>query len=160
MLALAVVLALAASVARAAGPGDAAIGFSLPEYHSGEIISLDDYAGQVVYLDFWASWCAPCLKSFPYYDDLYRQIGRERFTIIAVNLDEDTEDARRFLERHPVGFPVAFDPSGKSAAGWRIAGMPSSFLIGTDQQVKRAWVGFRMSHTQEIEDEIRALLAH
>ena len=155
---LALVLVLFAADLSAASPGDPAIGFSLPDYLTGKTVSLDDYAGQVVYLDFWASWCGPCRKSFPFYDDLYKRLGGEAFTIIAVSLDENPSDALRFLDRNQVEFPVVLDPSGGSAEQWRVSGMPSSFLIDTDQKVAHAWVGFRSSHENEIEDAVRTLL--
>lgn len=157
---LAAMLALVTTTAYAVAPGDEAIGFGLPDFHSGKMVTLADYAGQLVYLDFWASWCGPCVKSFPYYEDLYGRFGGEAFTIIAVNLDENSSDALRFLDRHPVSFPVVLDPRGETAAQWRISTMPSSYLIGPDQRVLRAWVGFKASHTKEIEDEIRAHLSH
>lgn len=157
--AFAAVLALSGTGAQAAEAGDPAIGFRLPEFRSGEIVDLQDHAGRVVYLDFWASWCGPCRKSFPFYDDLHKRLGGDRFTIIAVNLDENPDDALGFLERNPVGFTVVLDPSAETASQWQVAAMPSSYLIGPDQLVHKAWVGFRAPHEEEIEHAVQALLS-
>jgi thiol-disulfide isomerase/thioredoxin len=155
------VLLLAACFPAAAyplGPGDAAPGFSLPDIHGGHTVSLAEFEGKVVYLDFWASWCGPCRKSLPLYEELNSRISGEKFAIIAVNLDEDPIDARRFLEAHPVTYTVVLDPAGKVAGQWRVPAMPSSYLIGPGQRVVRAWAGFKPSHLEEIEHEILAAI--
>lgn len=144
----------------ALGAGETAAPMQLEDFYSGEIVSLQEYAGRVVYLDFWASWCGPCLKSMPFYEELYTRLGGENFEIIGVNLDENPDDAARFLEEHPVSFTVLLDPSGEAAGAWKIPALPSSYLIGPGQQIVRSWSGFRESHREEIEREIRAMLAN
>jgi cytochrome c biogenesis protein CcmG/thiol:disulfide interchange protein DsbE len=142
----------------ALGAGETAAPMQLEEFHSGDTVSLQEFAGRVVYLDFWASWCGPCLKSMPFYEELYTRLGGENFEIIGVNLDENPDDAARFLEEHPVSFTVLLDPSGEAAGAWKIPALPSSYLIGPGQQIVRSWSGFRESHREEIEREIRAML--
>jgi thiol-disulfide isomerase/thioredoxin len=86
--------------------------FTGQEIHGGGSISLSDYRGKVVFIDFWASWCPPCLASLPAYDKMYRELGNAEFEFIAINVDEDTEDGIFFLEDHPVSYPVLADPEG------------------------------------------------
>lgn len=141
------------------GPGDTAPGFTLPDIEGGNAVALSVFKGKVVYLDFWASWCGPCRKSLPLYEELNSRLPGEHFEIVAINLDEQEGDARRFLETHPVSYTVLLDPEGSVAAQWGIPAMPSSFLIGPDLQIVRSWAGFRESHLEEIEREILAAIS-
>jgi cytochrome c biogenesis protein CcmG/thiol:disulfide interchange protein DsbE len=122
-------------------------------------LDLTAYRGKVVYLDFWASWCAPCRRSFPWLDGLQRQHGPEGFVVIAVNVDTDRALASGFLAEVPVGFKVAYDPQGRLAAEWRLLGMPSSFLIDRTGKVRASHQGFRKGDEAARAAEIVALLA-
>ena len=132
--------------------------FALPELETGRTVSLDAMRGRVVYLDFWASWCGPCRESLPLYEHMRQEMPADDFSIVAINLDENREDAERFLERHPVGYTVLLDPAGRSAEEWRIKAMPSSFLLDAEGRIVRSWAGFEKGHLQEIRDEIISLL--
>jgi peroxiredoxin len=135
---------------------EAAPEFSLPT-DQGEI-SLDALHGQVVYLDFWASWCVPCRKSFPWMNEMtarYKDLG---FRIIAVNMDTDRSLIERFLEKYPADFTIAYNPEGDVAESYRVQGMPSSYLIDRQGTIHSTHVGFRDSEKAGIEAEIRALL--
>ena len=138
--------------------GDPAPVFSLPRLGESTPLALADLKGTIVYVDFWASWCGPCRKSLPLYEDMQAGFPADQFRIIAINLDEDREDALHFLESHPVSYPILLDPEGATASQWRIQVMPSSFLLDTDGTIVKAWAGFEHSHIEEIENEIRALL--
>jgi thiol-disulfide isomerase/thioredoxin len=139
-------------------PGDAAPPFSLPTLDTAQEISLADFRGKVVYLDFWASWCGPCRKSLPLYEEMKEQFSPERFQIVAINLDEDRQDAVRFLEQHPVSYTVLLDPAGTTASQWQMQAMPTSFLLDGEGRVIKSWAGFYPSHLEDIENEIRAAL--
>jgi thiol-disulfide isomerase/thioredoxin len=114
--------------------------------------------GRVVYLDFWASWCGPCRKSFPWMSDMQARYGNQGLSVVAVNLDQDRALAARFLAAYPPGFTVAYDPQGVSAERYDVKGMPSSYLIDRDGRVHMRHVGFRAQDTGQYETEIRALL--
>ncbi len=95
----------------------------------GRTINLSDFRGKLVYLDFWASWCPPCRECLPIYDELRRQVGSTNFEVIAVNIDDPSEDGRKFLREHPVSYPTIADPQGRIARQFNIKAMPTSFLI-------------------------------
>jgi len=131
---------------------------TLPELGGGGTVSLEQIRGKVVYVDFWASWCGPCRKSMPLYETLYRETGSEHFEILAVNLDEDPDDATKFLQQHPVSYLVLSDPAGTTAEAWGLKAMPTSFLLNTSGEVVKAYPGFESSHIEEIRNDIEALL--
>lgn len=147
------------TVAWALDPGDSAIPFQLVEIGSENRVSLSEFAGRAVFVDFWASWCGPCRQSMPAYEAMNERLSGEAFTLLAINLDEDPENAKRFLDSHPVSYTVLLDPGGGTAEKWSIPAMPSSFLVAPDQRIVRAWAGFKDSHSEEVEREIRSLLA-
>lgn len=156
-LAIAGLLAATALPAHALAVGDDAPVFSLAG-PAGDV-SLASARGKVVYLDFWASWCAPCRKSFPWMAAMQRKYGDKGFTVIAVNVDANADDVRRFLADSPAQFPLAFDPKGATPRSYAVKGMPSSVLIGADGKVIGQHAGFRDEDAGVLEDRIRQALA-
>lgn len=124
-----------------AGGGDRpAPTFSLPG--PAGTVSLDSLRGRVVYVDFWASWCEPCRRSFPWLNTLRERYADRGFTIVAINLDKDRRAADAFLAKFPASFLVAYDPAGKTAEAYRVSAMPSSFLIGPNGTILSSHAGF------------------
>ncbi len=121
-------------------------------------VQLESLKGKVVYLDFWASWCKPCQKSFPWMHDIKKSYADQGFEVVAVNLDKDRSLADNFLKDVDVNFMVAFDESGKSASQYKLRGMPSSYLIGRDGKVYASHVGFREKDKKHLEQAIKSLL--
>lgn len=121
-------------------------------------IQLQQLRGKVVYLDFWASWCTPCKKSFPWMNRIKQDYEDRGFEILAVNLDKDRQLADEFLAAMDVNFRVAFDQSGKTAARYKLTGMPSSYLIGRDGKVYASHVGFREKDKVPLQEAIESLL--
>jgi thiol-disulfide isomerase/thioredoxin len=154
-------LALAAlAPAHAVEPGQAAPDFAIPAgtgATAGEA-RLADLRGKVVYLDFWASWCGPCKQSFPWMAAMQARYAAQGLQIIAVNLDTDSEDGKRFLLATPAAFPVTFDPEGKLPRQYAIKGMPSSILIGRDGRVRKQHAGFNPKIQQQLEADIQSAL--
>lgn len=121
-------------------------------------IKLSDFNGQVIYLDFWASWCIPCRKSFPWMNSLEKRYGNKGFKVIAVNLDQEAEEAKSFLEQIPAHFTVAYDPEGVSAKIFKVKGMPSSYLIDRNGKIVFSHVGYRQKENAAMEQKIKYLL--
>ncbi|MDY6978885.1 MAG: TlpA disulfide reductase family protein [Pseudomonadota bacterium] len=122
------------------------------------VLGLQEYRGRVVYLDFWASWCTPCRKSFPWMNALQERYADDGLVVLAVNLDEDTAAARRFLNKYPANFTVAFDPQGNVAERYALKGMPASYLIDRQGNLVMSHTGFRTADTDRLEARIRAQL--
>ena len=126
--------------------------------NTGEQVSLADHRGRVVLVDFWASWCPPCLQSLPAYDRIYRDLGGEDFRIIAVNVDEKTADGLTFLERTPVSYPVLADPDGAIGIPWGVRSLPRSFLLDRDGRIVEVYKRFRAGDEARMKERIEALL--
>jgi thiol-disulfide isomerase/thioredoxin len=121
-------------------------------------VKLADYKGKLVYVDFWASWCKPCLQSFPWMNEMQERYGAKGFQVIGVNVDAKSEDARRFLAETPAKFVVAFDAKGEAPKSYAIKGMPTSFLVGPDGKVLLQHAGFREADREALEAKIRQSL--
>jgi len=122
-------------------------------------ISLSQFRGKVVYVDFWASWCVPCKKSFPWMNTMEREYGNKGLKIITINLDKKKSEVAKFLGRYPASFAVAYDPEGKTAAAYNVKGMPSSYLIDRNGKIIYTHIGFREHNKSELEQRIRMALA-
>ena len=121
-------------------------------------VSLADNRGKVVYLDFWASWCAPCRKSFPWMNELKQRFGSRGLKIIAINLDKERKDSKAFLAATQPDFTIAFDPEGKTAEQYDVQGMPSSYLIDRNGMLHHSHIGFRANDIAKMESQIETLL--
>jgi thiol-disulfide isomerase/thioredoxin len=114
---------------------------------------------KVVLVDFWASWCGPCAKSFPTMDELQKTYGPRGFVIVAVNVDEKKKDMDNFLQSHHVNFTVVRDAQQKLVEKTGISTMPSSFLLDKAGKVVYAHSGFHGAETKkEYAQEIETLL--
>ena len=153
-LAAAALAALGAiATAPAAAPisnGDPAPACAARLLDGDRMVSVADFRGKVVYLDFWASWCGPCRQSFPFMNELQRELGDKGLSILAVSVDKVADDARRFLESFPARFATALDTAGSCPAAYRLQGMPSSYLIDRGGAVRAIHVGFRDKDRAEI----------
>jgi len=149
--------AVVALPAMAQPSSGAAPAFDLPG--TGKSVKLADLHGKLVYLDFWASWCAPCKTSFPWMNEMQAKYGPQGLQIVAINVDAKRADAEQFLAATPYQFTVAFDVKGETPKTYAIKGMPSSFLIGPDGRILVAHTGFRDSDRAELEAKIKQALA-
>jgi thiol-disulfide isomerase/thioredoxin len=149
--------ALLALPVHALAPGDAAPPLALSTA-GGARVSLESLKGKVVYVDFWASWCGPCKRSFPWMAQLHRQYGERGLVVVAVNVDKKRADAERFLQSTPAPFTVVFDDSGRTPQQWNVKAMPSSYLVDANGRVVLAESGFRDERKDEVEARIRAAL--
>lgn len=120
--------------------------------------ALEPVEGRVIWVDFWASWCVPCRRSFPWLNSMHRKYGAGGLQIIAVNLDKDRALADRFLAEVPAEFALRFDPAGALAKQFGVQAMPSSFLIDADGKVLASHAGFRTADTADYERAIESAL--
>jgi len=121
-------------------------------------LDLGAQRGKVVILDYWASWCVPCRRSFPWLNSMQDKYGADGLVIIGVNVDHERSEADRFLEEYPARFQVHFDPDGALASKFGVEAMPSSFIIGRDGQIRGRHLGFKVQRQEEYEAAIVAAL--
>jgi thiol-disulfide isomerase/thioredoxin len=123
-------------------------------------LDLEAYRGQIVWVDFWASWCTPCRRSFPWLNEIMTKYADRGLVIVGVNVDTERELADRFLREVPARFPIIYDPGGALAMEYEVLGMPSSFLIGRDGEVISSHVGFRREERENYEASIVEALSN
>ena len=129
------------------------------------IVVLSRLRGSVVYIDFWASWCKPCRKSFPFMNDLHAHYAKQGLVVIAINLDDDQKDAKLFLDKYPANFVIAYDKAGETgktgetAKQYGLSVMPSSWLIDKQGIIIRQDTGFKEGEQLAIEQAIQQALA-
>jgi len=114
-------------------------------------LDVDKYRGKVVMLDFWASWCVPCRRSFPWMNAMQERYAEDGLVIIAINLDRDQADAKRFLEKYPASFSVVFDADAEYARQYEVEVMPSSIVLTREGDVLARHSGFKTGKQQEYE---------
>jgi len=143
--------------AHALSPGETLEDFTLPT-RSGPPFQLDALRGKVVYLDFWASWCAPCRHSFPFMQRLQRRYADQGLAVVAVNLDQEPALMERFLAEYPSHFPIPLDPQGEEAERLGLKVMPTSYLIDRQGRLRQVHQGFRDDEAEGIEHALQQLL--
>ncbi len=151
-------LLLVSGATRAADEGEPAPAFSASKLGGDGNISLSSYRGKVVYLDFWASWCAPCQAALPALEELRKEFPADQFQVIAVNVDTDPEKALRLLAKHKIGYPSAADPEGRLPETFGLKTMPTSYLIDRSGVVRLVHPGFRNSDVEHLRARIKTLV--
>lgn len=144
----AALLLVAAGAAQAQAVGAPAPAIQLPGL-AGPVDSAA-LAGKVVVVDFWASWCAPCKRSFPWWNEMQAKYGARGLQVVAVNVDRKRADADAWLAQAAPRFAVAFDPAGDTPKVYAVKAMPTSLLLGRDGRLALRHEGFK--------DDDRALL--
>jgi peroxiredoxin len=153
-LAAATVGGATAAGSDASGPAPA---FTLTTVN-GESATLSQYRGQVVMLNFWATWCGPCQQEMPLLDQMYRKYKPAGFTLIGVNVDKDAPPVRQLLDRKPVGFPVLLDPASQVSKSYHVDEMPSTVLIDRKGNIRYLHRGYKPGDENEYQDRIRQLI--
>lgn len=131
--------------------------FSLPS-RSGDSVSLQSLQGQVVMINFWASWCGPCRQEMPLLDQMYKRYSSLGFTLLGVNVEANTQDAEKWLAKTPVTFPVLFDKENKVSKLYDVNAMPSTVFIDRKGNVRYLHRGYKPGDEGEYLNQIRALL--
>jgi thiol-disulfide isomerase/thioredoxin len=153
---LAMFVTLSASSASIA-PGAPAPAFQLHSAASTDL-SLSDLKGQVVLINFWASWCGPCRQEMPVLEQLYKKYKGAGFTLLGVNVEPKSADAEGFLKATPVSFPILFDPDSKVSRLYEVSGMPSTVILDRTGKVRYIHHGYKPGEESEYLDQIRALV--
>ncbi|WP_083981893.1 TlpA family protein disulfide reductase [Arsukibacterium ikkense] len=131
----------------------------LSDLEGSPVSSMQQLQGKVVLVDFWASWCVPCRRSFPWLNTMQQQHAAAGLLVLAVNEDSERDDANRFLQQVPAQFAVLYDRAGALAEQYQLQGMPSSFLIDKKGQIRFRHIGFKQADIADYEAKIRQLLA-
>jgi thiol-disulfide isomerase/thioredoxin len=119
---------------------------------------MEAFRGKVVYLDFWATWCPPCRKSMPALNQLRNELEPSGFEVVAINLDEKQDDAKQYLKKYPVNYPIIFDSTASCAKVYELKGMPTSYLIDRQGVIRDVHVGYRQGDIKKIRSKAQALL--
>ena len=164
MLGLTLVCFLVGGSALVRADGALSPGMAAPEFELANLMddtqrrALKDYSGQVVYLDFWASWCGPCLVAMPKIETLRQTIGSDEFVVLAINVDRNLKKARKFLAKIGVGYDSLVDEQGRVSASYGLNAMPSSFVINRAGVVTKVHEGFRDGDEDELRAHIKAVI--
>ena len=154
-LALAAVCVSAALAASSSGP---APGFQLSG-RGGKTIDLTQYRGQVVMINFWATWCGPCRQEMPLLEDIYKKYKPMGFTMLGVNVEPDAAGAEAWLQKQkPVSFPIAFDTESKVSKLYNVAGMPSTVFVDRKGNVRVMHKGYKPGDENFYLTQIRSML--
>jgi peroxiredoxin len=153
-LLLAFPLVSGSALAGATGPAPS---FSLPA-RDGSTISLTQFKGQVVMINFWASWCGPCRQEMPLLDSIYRKYNKMGFTLIGVNVEPDRSAAEAWLKQTPVTFPVLFDTKSVVSQLYGVPGMPTTVFIDRKGNVRTLHQGYQPGDENEYLNQIRSLI--
>ncbi len=153
------ILLFAASITYAAQPGETAPSCSVERFNTNSSLNITDLKNKVVYVDFWASWCPPCKMSFPSLNQLHNELKDKGFEVVAINLDEEKDQAAEFLQNNPVGFSVGYDGEGKCPETYQVIAMPSSYIIDKKGIIREVHLGFDEDSPDKIRSAVLSLLS-
>jgi thiol-disulfide isomerase/thioredoxin len=124
----------------------------------GENLALDSLRGQVVLLDFWATWCVPCIDALPAYGRIRDRLGSRGFTVVAVSVDASPDDVRAFLRANPLPYYVANEPQPSLAGRLGVEMLPTTFLVDREGRIRKRYDGFDRKELPNLEAAVEALL--
>jgi peroxiredoxin len=147
----------ASSLASSTLEGQSAPDFVLKS-SAGNNLRLSEYRGDVVMINFWATWCGPCRQEMPLLDDLYSRYERVGFTLLGVNIDDDSRRAMKMIEELGVNFPVLFDDGKDVSKLYAVEAMPVTVLVDREGTVRHVHHGYKPGYEEKYLTEIRSLL--
>lgn len=140
----------------------AKVGMEAPDFTlkdlQGNAVTLSQYRGKVVFLNFWASWCPPCREEMPSMERLHEVYAGRDFVMLAVNVEQDVKDVRAFLEKHPHKFPILLDAAGLAQGLYGVYRFPETFLIDKNGRIVEHYLGARDWSSVEFLGKINAML--
>ncbi len=125
---------------------------------SGKNIKLSELRGQVVMVNFWASWCSPCLQEMPMLNQLYKKYQPLGFTLLGVNVEEDSNDAIKWLKKINIDFPVLYDTENSVSERYSVSIMPTTIIVDRSGNVRHIHHGYTPGVEKSYQKQIRALL--
>jgi peroxiredoxin len=137
--------------------GSAAPDFTLRS-STGKNLKLSEYRGQVVMINFWATWCAPCRQEMPHLSRLYEQYRKAGFMLLGVNIDDNPKAAQAMAEQLGVRFPVLYDTTKQVSKQYDVDAMPSTVIVDRDGKVQYLHRGYRSGTEQQYEAKVREIL--
>jgi peroxiredoxin len=132
--------------------------FELPLLDGSARATLSELQGQVVYLTFWASWCEPCRQEMPYLAQLWQRHNGEGFQILAINVDEDVELARKFVANYELPFTILRDEDRAVSKTYRVPGFPTHYIVDRRGRVRFSGLGFDLNDVRAVTQEVQTLL--
>jgi peroxiredoxin len=135
----------------------AAPDFALKSRNSGNL-KLSEYRGDVVMINFWASWCAPCRQEMPLLNDLYEKYSDLGFTLLGVNVEEDSSKADELLKDVPVTFPILFDNKNEVTKMYNVVAMPTTVIVDRDGNMRYLHRGYLPGYEEEYKKQVKELI--
>ena len=139
------------------GPAPPAPDFTLPARDGGEV-RLSELKGQVVMINFWATWCGPCRQEMPLLQQIHAKYEPLGFTMLGVNVEPDSAAAQNWLKDMPVSFPIVFDRKSEVSSSFGVEAMPSSVLIDREGRVRHVHRGYKPGDEAVYADLVRGLV--
>ncbi len=125
---------------------------------TGENVKLSELRGNVVMINFWASWCGPCRQEMPLLDDFYKKYNKLGFVLLGVNVEEDSSKAANYLKEVPVSFPILYDNTNKVSKMYDIDAMPSTVLVDRNGNMRFLHRGYKPGDENEYKKLMKKLM--
>ena len=148
---------LCVSLAGAASVKGPAPNFTLKSL-SGENLKLSEMTGNVVLINFWASWCGPCREEMPLLNALHKKYQPLGFTVLGINVEEQTDKARGFLSNYPVDFPILLDKTNEVSRQYKVIAMPTTVVVDRDGNMRYLHEGYKPGDEKKYRQMVKKLV--
>ena len=142
--------------------GASSISGKAPEFtlksRGGQNVRLSDYRGQVLLINFWASWCGPCRQEMPLLEDLYKRYSKLGFTILGVNVDTDSTKANNYLKDMSVTFPILYDTSNAVSKSYKVNAMPTTVIVDRNGNMRFLPQGYLPGYEKDYKKQVVQLI--
>lgn len=126
--------------------------------NTGKNLRLSDFRGQVVMINFWASWCGPCRQEMPILDQLHKRYGKLGFTLLGVNVEQDSSKANAYLKDIPVSFPILYDTANQTSKLYNVSAMPTTVIVDRNGNMRFIHHGYKPGYEKDYKKQIKALI--
>jgi len=125
--------------------------------NDGQNIRLSELRGEVVLINFWATWCGPCRQEMPLLDDLHQRYKDMGFTVLGVNVEKKSDKAKAMLAENPVSFPVLFDSNSDVSKLYNVDAMPTTVMVDRDGNMRHLHRGFKPGFEDNYAAQVKGL---